>query len=106
LIVLRLEDSHSNLRGYSKVARRKIAELGGLTSLAAFPKFDETNIVPLESRAYIDSNKVLQRFTHFETSNVEMPSMQEVIDPLATVMISLQFHQYKSTHITVVSTSD
>jgi hypothetical protein len=48
-----------------------------------------------ESEAYIDSDKVLQRFTHFETSNVEMPSMQEVIDPLTTVMISLQTHQPK-----------
>lgn len=49
LIALRLEDSHSNLRGYSKVARRKIAELGGVTSLAAFPIIDETNMDLSES---------------------------------------------------------
>jgi hypothetical protein len=37
--------------------------------------------------------EVLQRFAHLQSFNVEMPGMQEIIDPLTAVMVRLVDHK-------------
>jgi len=40
--------------------------------------------------SYINRNKVLQRFAHFETFDVKMSGVNEVIHPGPTIVMCLQ----------------
>ena len=43
-------------------------------------------------------DKVFERFAHFESLNVQVTGMQEVIDPLSAVMICLFIRQRYNEH--------
>lgn len=48
-----------------------------------------TIIIVKGSATDINSDKVLQRFAHFEAFNVQVTSMQEVVYPCGAVVVSL-----------------
>lgn len=41
------------------------------------------------NNTYIDGNEVLQRFAHFQTFDVEMPGVDEIVDPCPALVIGL-----------------
>ena len=42
-----------------------------------------------EETTYIDSNEVLQRLAHLQTLDMQMSSMEEVINPSLAIMVRL-----------------
>jgi hypothetical protein len=40
----------------------------------------------------LDSDEVLKRFAHLETSDVQVSSVEKIVDPLSVIIVSLCNH--------------